>query len=87
MTAFIVNPAADRNCPEELKDVIMEVVDFASDIHATREHDLTYSIAETHKCGVYHLTFGPKFVSTEDIEKDHPRVAKTLRERGVEIVL
>ena len=85
--AFIVNPAANRNCPEEYKDVIPEVVDFASDIHAKKEHNLTCSIVETHKYEVHHLTFSPKFVSIEDTEKDHPRVAQTLRKRGVERVL
>jgi len=65
--AFVVNPAADRNCPEECKDVITEAVDFASDIYAKREYDLTCSITETHKCEVYHLSFGSKSVSFEYI--------------------
>ena len=85
--AFIIDPVADENCPEEFKEVISEVVDFASDIHAKRELDTTCSFPETHKCEVHHLTFAPKFVTVDEIEKDHKRAAKTLRKRKVERVI
>ena len=32
--AFIIDPVARADCPDELKWVVSEVVDFASDIHA-----------------------------------------------------
>lgn len=85
--AFVINPAANNECPDEFKEVIMEVVDFASDIHAKRQHDLTCTFPETHKCEVHHLTFDPKFISVIEIEENHPRSAKLLRKRGVERVL
>jgi len=82
-----VSPAADDECPEEYKGTVSEVVDFASDIHAKRQHDLTCSFPESHKCEVHHLTFDPKFISVDEIEKSHPRSARMLRKRGVERVL
>ena len=85
--AFIVSPATDDECPEEYKGTVSEVVDFASDIHAKRQHDLTCSFPESHKCEVHHLTFDPKFISVDEIEKSHPRSARMLMKRGVERVL
>ena len=85
--AFIIDPVARVNCPEEFKGVVSEVVDFASDIHAKRHHDLTCSFPESHKCEVHHLTYAPKFVTVNDIQIDHPRAAKNLRKRGVDRVL
>lgn len=84
--AFLVEPLTNLDCPEEFKDVVMEVCDVLSDIHAKRSHDTTCSFPETHKCEVHRLTFDPKFVSVEEIAKDHPRSAATLRKRGVERV-
>ena len=85
--AFIVDPVIREDCPEEYKDTVLEVVDFSSDIHAKRSHDLTCSFPETHKCEVHHLTFQPKFVTVDEIEQHHPRSAKRLRNRGVDRVL
>ena len=85
--AFIIDPATKDDCPDEFKGVVLEVVDFASDIHAKRHHDLTCSFPETHKCEVHHVTFGPKMVSVAEIEKDHPRAAKKMRNKKVERVL
>ena len=85
--AFIIDPIADEDCPQEFKGVVMEVVDFASDIHAKRDHDTTCSFPETHKCEVHHLTFAPKFVTINEIEKSHPRTAKTWRKRKVDRVI
>ena len=85
--AFIVDPAAREDCPEEFKGVVCEVVDFATDINAKRFHDLTCSWPETHKCEVHHLTYDPKFVSVSDIEKDHPRAAKRLAGLKIDRVL
>ena len=66
----------------------MEVVDFASDIHAKREHDRTCSFPETHKCEVHHLTFNSKFLPIDrDYQKLHPKSYQLLRKRGVERVL
>ena len=84
---FIVSPATDDECLEEYKGTVTEVVDFSSDIHAKRHHDLTCSFPESHKCEVHHLTFDPKFISVDQIEKSHPRSARMLRKRWVERVL
>ena len=70
--AFLVDPVACEDCPPEFKDCLLEVVDFLSDIHAKRSHDLTCSFPETHKCEAHHLTFNPKFVTVEEIGKEHP---------------
>ena len=85
--AFVIDPVAHADCPDEFKGVVSEVVDFASDIHAKRKHDLMCSFPETHKCIVYHLTFSPKFVTVDYIEAEHPRSAEILRKRGVARVL
>ena len=85
--AFIIDPAAREDCPEEFKGVVSEVVDFVSDIHAKQSHELTCSFPKTHKCEVHHLTCAPNFVLVEEIEKDHPRSAKNPRKRGVDRVL
>ena len=66
------------DCPEEFKHVV-EVVDFSSDINSKRKHDLTCTFPETHKCEVRHLTFDPKFVTVDEIEQKHPRLAKLLQ--------
>ena len=71
----------NNDCPEEFKHVVTEVVDFSSDIHAKREHDLTCTFPETHQCEVHHLTFDPEFVTVDEIERNHPRSAKFLRQR------
>ena len=65
---------------------MLEVVDFASDIHAKRAHDLTCSFPETHKCEVHHLPCAPKFVLVDKLEKDHHRLANNLRKKGIERV-
>ena len=70
--ALIINPVARQNFPDEFKGVVNEVVDFSSGIHAKREHDLTCSFAETHKCEVHHITCAPKFVVVDEIERYHP---------------
>ena len=85
--AFLVEPLINDDCPEEFKHVVTEVADFSSDIHAKREHDLTCTFPETHKCEVHHLTFDPKFVTVDEIERNHPRSAKFLRQRKIERVL
>jgi len=85
--AFIIDPVARGNCPDEFKNVVSEVVDFTSDIHAKRRHDVTCSFPETHKYEVHHLTFAPKFVTVDEIAVDHPRSANTLRKRSVDRVL
>jgi len=41
--AFVVDPAIKLDCPEDFKGVVSEVVDFATDIHAKQEKDLTCS--------------------------------------------
>ena len=86
--AFIIDPVAREGCPEEFNDVVSEVVDFASAIHAKREHGITCSFPETHNCEVHHITFSPKFVTVDAIEKmGHKRSAKNHRNRKVERVL
>ena len=60
---------------------------FSSDIHAKRDHDTTCSFPETHKYEVRHLTFAPKFVPINEIEKSHPRTAKIWRKRKVDRVV
>lgn len=85
--AFLVEPLINDACPEEFKHVVTEVFDFSSDIHAKREHDLTCTFPETHKCEVHHLTFNPKFVSVDEIERHHPRSARFLRQRNIVRVL
>lgn len=85
--AFLIDPIADKDCPEEYKHTVLECVDFATDIHAKRDHDVTCSFPETHKCEVHHITFAPKFVTVNDIEKNHPRSAKTLRKHNVDRVI
>ena len=60
--AFIIDPVADECCPEAFKDVVSELVGFVSDIHAKREHGITCSFPETHKCEVHYITFASKFV-------------------------
>ena len=85
--AFLVEPVMNEDCPDEFKHVVSEVVDFSSDINAKREHDLTCTFPETHKCEVHHLTFDPKFVSVNEIEKSHPRSAKFLKQRKIDRVL
>ena len=54
--AFIIDPAAREDCPDEFKGVVLEVVDFASDIHKKWKHDLTCNFPESCKCEVHHLT-------------------------------
>ena len=77
-----------NNCPDEVKGVVCEVVDFSSDIQAKRAHDTTHSFPEVHKYEVHHLTFDPKFVSVDDINKEgHGRTGKILRNNKVERVL
>ena len=86
--AFLIDPVAREDCPDEYKDVVCEVVDFSSDIQGKRAHDATCSFPESHKCEVHHITFDPHFVSVDEIEKeDHGRAAKNLRKRGVTRVL
>ena len=53
----------------------------------TRDHEITCSFPETHKGEVYHITFASKFVSVNELEKDHPWYAKTLRKQKVERVI
>ena len=55
-----------------------------SNIHAKCEHDLTFTFPETHKCEVHHLTFDPKSVAVDEIERTHPWLAKFLRQRKSE---
>ena len=83
----LVDLVIQQNCPGELKGVVFEVNDFASDIHTTRHHDLTCSFLESHKCEVHHLSFAPTFVLVDEIETKHPRTARKLRKRGVAGVL
>ena len=87
--AFLIDPVARDDCPEEYKDVVCEVVDFSSDIQGKRAHDTTCAFPESHKCEVHHLVFDPYFVSVEDIEKKdkQKRAAENLRKRGVSRVL
>ena len=54
--AFIIDPVAREDIPENVKHAVCEVDDFASDIHAKQKHDLTCSFPETHKCEVHHIT-------------------------------
>ena len=71
-----------EDCPEEFKDTVSEVVDFASAIFAKRKHDFTCASPESHNCEVHHLTFSPKFITVDEIEKmGHARTAKNLRKR------
>ena len=78
--AFVTDPVTREDCPDKFKGAVSEVVDFASNIHAKRAHDITCIFPETHKCEVHHLTYhAPKFVLVDEIEKDHPRSAKNLR--------
>ena len=85
--AFIIDPVARGNCPDEFKGAVSEVVDFASDIQAKRAHNTTCNFPEAHKCEVHHLIFDPKFVSVDDIKKDHAQLTISLRERGEETSL
>ncbi len=85
--AFLVEPVINKDCPEVFKWVVSEVVDFSSNIQAKREHDLTCTFLETHKCKVHHLTFDPKFVSVDEIELSHPRSAKFLCQNKIDRVL
>ena len=85
--AFLVEPVINPDCPEEFKRVVSEVVDFSSDINAKRQHDLTCTFPETHKCEIHHLTFDPKFVSVDEIAQSHPRSAKFLKQRKIDRVL
>ena len=55
-----------------------------SNIHAKCEHDLTFTFPETHKCEVHHLTFDPKSVAVDEIERTHPWLAKFLRQRKID---
>ena len=85
---FTIDPVTRQDCPEEFNNVVSEVVDFTSTIHAKREHDLTYSFPKTHNCEVHHLTFSPKFVTVNEIEQmGHKRPAKNLRKRNIDRVL
>ena len=65
--AFVIDPTAKDDCPDEFKGIILEVVDFASNIHAKRDHDLTCRFPETHKYKVHQFNFGPKMVSVDGI--------------------
>ena len=85
--AFLVKPVINHDCPEEFRHVVSEVVDFSSDINAKRQHDLTCTFPETHKCEVHHLTFDPKFVSVDQIQHSHPRSAKFLKKKNIDRVL
>ena len=86
--AFIIDPVVREHCPDQFKNVVCEVVDFSSDIQAKRAHDITCSFPETHKCEVHHLTFDPKLVSVDNIEREgHERAANALRKKGVDRVL
>ena len=76
--AFSIDPVAHDDCPEESNGGVSEVMNFATDMHVKREHDLTCRFPDTHK-EVHHLMFAPKFVAVDEIEKDHPRSAKKLR--------
>ena len=82
-----MEPLINDNCLGEIKHVVTEVVDFFSDIHAKREHDLTWTFPETHKCEVHHLTFDPKFVTIDEIERNHLWLARFLHQRKIERVL
>ena len=84
---FLINPVANPVCPDEFKDVVMEVVDFLSNIHAKGEHDVTCTFPESHKCKVHHLSFDPKFVLVDIIEVNHPCSATALRKRKIDRVL
>ena len=68
----IIDPVACDDFPKEFKGVVLEVMDFVSDIHAKRSHDLTCTFPKTHECEVHHITFAPKFVIIEKIEKTNP---------------
>ena len=88
--AFMIDPVTREDCPESYKDVVQEVCDFSTDIQGKRAHDATCSFPEMHKCEVHHLTFDPKFVSVDEIEKEgggHKKAAANLRKRGVTRVL
>ena len=88
--AFMIDPVTREDCPEQQKDVVQEVCDFSTDIQGKRAHDATCSFPEMHKCEVHHLTFDPKFVSVEEIEKEdngHKRAVANMRKRGVTRVL
>ena len=85
--AFIIDPAARDDCPDEFKGVVSAVPGFSSDIHAKKNHDLTCSFSETRKCRVNHIIFGPKMVSVKEIEKEHQRAAKKTRNKKVERLL
>ncbi len=41
--AFLIDPVACNDCPEEFKGVVSEVVNISSDILAKCSHDLTCS--------------------------------------------
>ena len=86
--AFIVQPATSSDCPDQFKDVVCEVVDFSSDIHAKRAHDVTCSFPESHKCEVHYLTFNPKFEPIdEEFGQKHERTYANLKKKGVDRVL
>ena len=50
--AFTIDPVADDDCPEEFRGAVSECVDFSTDIHVKRDHDMTCSFPETHKTKV-----------------------------------
>ena len=80
--SFIIDPVARDNCPEEFKDMVLEVLDFASAIFSKRKHDLTCAFPESHNCEVHHITFSPTFITVNKIENmGHKRTAKKLRQR------
>ena len=86
--AFIVDPVARKDCPDELKGVVCELVDFSNDIQAKRAHDTTCRFPKVHKCEFHHLIFDPKIVSVDAIDKEgHVQTSTSLRNKTVERVL
>ena len=59
-----------------------------SDIQEKRAHDATCSFPEVHKCEFHLLTFEPKFVSMDDIDKEgHGWTVASPRNKNLEKVL
>ena len=52
---FIIDPVTREDYPEQFKNTVSEVVDFASAIFSKTKHNLTCSFLESHNCVVHHI--------------------------------
>ena len=78
--AFLIEPVACVDCPEEFKHTVVDIVYFASAIFSKRKHDPACAFPELHNCEVHHITFLPKFITVDKLETmGHKRTAKKLR--------